>query len=68
MNLYQGTADELTNRILVLIPDNPQIMDMEKAWELYDIDDFKCDDLQPSTFQAGWALNKAKQLYREEGT
>lgn len=58
---YSKTADELVARITALIPDHPEIMDMESAWDLFDVDGFKCDDLQPSMFQAGWALQKSKQ-------
>ena len=62
--LYESTADELKDRILKLIPDNPQILEMEDCWDLFKVEGFKCNDLQPSLFQAGWALAKAKQEYQ----
>ena len=62
---YSKTADELTERILKLIPDNPQILKMTDAWELFKIKDFKIDDLGPSLYQATWALGKAKGIYNK---
>lgn len=59
---YETAADELVMRIRKLIPDNPSIVDMSDPWSLFKIPGFKCDDLQPSLFQASWALQKAKKL------
>lgn len=63
---YQSTADELANRIYDLIPQNPQILDMEDVWDLFKIPGFKCKDLQPSMAQAMFALNKATRMYKGE--
>ena len=60
---YTSTAEELASRIAALIPDNPQIMrDDFGAWDLFKVNGFKCDDLAPSLFQAGWALRKAREM------
>jgi hypothetical protein len=66
MNMYSSTAECLKDRILSLIPDNPDILKIDSAWDLFKINDFNCDDLQPSAFQAQWALTKAKQEYLEQ--
>lgn len=60
---YETTADELTKRILKLIPGNLKILDMDNAWDLFRVDGFKCDDIAPSLGQAMWSLEKAKKLY-----
>lgn len=61
---YTATADELTKRILALIPAHPEIMTIESPFDLFKIDGFKCDDIGPSLAQAGWALGKARQLHK----
>jgi len=61
---YTATADELTKRILALIPAHPEIMTLESPFDLFKIDGFKCDDLGPSLAQAGWSLSKARQLHK----
>lgn len=60
---YQTNADELVQRILSLPHDKVEACN--DAWGLLKIEGFKCDDLQPSLFQASWALNKAKQIIKE---
>ena len=62
---YETTADQLTARIVALIPAHPEILEIESAWDLFKIEGFDCADLQPSAFQAGWALSKAKERYLE---
>jgi hypothetical protein len=62
---YEQTADELTMRILALIPKNPHILDMDDPWPLFKVRGFKCDDLGPSAFQASFALGKAKALWKK---
>ncbi len=61
---YSTTANALSDRILALIPDHPEIMQMTSPWDLFKVKDFKCSDLNPSMFQASWALNDAKHRYR----
>ena len=63
---YSATADTLVGRIIDLIPANPQILEFDSPWELFNVDDFKCDDLQPSLAQASWSLAKAKEVYRNK--
>ena len=63
---YERTAEELARRIAALIPMHPEIMrDDFGAWDLLKIKEFKCDDLAPSAFQAGWALGKARRMVSE---
>ena len=64
---YDGTANELAKRITKLIPDHPEILKLETPWGLFKVPGFKCDDLAPSMFQAGWALRKAVQDYKGHG-
>ena len=66
MNRYELTAEELVNRITALIPTHPEILDMESAWDLFKVPEFKCGDLQPSLFQAEWALRKARSVVQEQ--
>ncbi len=61
---YESTADELSIRILKLIPNNQNILTMESAWDLFSVPGFQCKDIGPSAFQAGWALRDAVQRYR----
>lgn len=63
---YASVADQLVERIKALIPDHPEIMDMTSPWDLFKVDGFDCNDLSPSMFQAGWALNKAQQGMTDE--
>lgn len=62
---YEKTADELTNRIFALIPDHPEILDIDSPWALFKVPGFDCKDLEPTLFQAGWALSAAKRKYRD---
>jgi len=63
---YVNTADELVRRIEALIPTNPQILEIEDAFKLFRIPGFDYNDLEPTLYQASWALQKAKQNYREK--
>jgi hypothetical protein len=63
---YEATANELTRRIEKLIPDNPQILELDSPWDLFKVEGFECSDLGPSLYQAGFALAKAKANYKEE--
>ncbi len=60
---YAQTADELTQRILRLIPTQPQILTLDGPFGLFRVPGFKCDDLQPSLAQASFALARAKQIH-----
>lgn len=67
---YTAVGNKLSDRVLALIPDNPEILTMTSAWDLLKIPGFKCNDLQPSMAQAESALANAKQRRRarEEAT
>lgn len=62
---YSSTANELSDRIFKLIPENPQILEMEDCWDLFNIKGFNCKDLRPSMFQASYALSNAKRKYKD---
>lgn len=62
---YAKTVDELTNRIVALIAENPHILTMESAWDLFKVDGFDCKDIGPSLAQAQWALNNAKRIHSQ---
>jgi hypothetical protein len=62
---YTNAANELVGRILKLIPAHPEILIMDGAWDLFKVEGFKCDDLEPTLAQANWALAKAKADYIE---
>ena len=53
---YEAAGNELRDRILALIPTHPEILEMDDCFKLFKVDGFKCDDLQPSLAQAGWAM------------
>lgn len=63
---YVEIGGTLVERIVALIPDNPQIMYMSNPFDLLDIKGFEHSDLAPSVFQVNWALAKAKSIYREK--
>jgi hypothetical protein len=58
---YSQAAEEIKQRILKLIPDNPKILEIEDPWDLFDIAGLKVDDIGPSFAQVSWALTAAKQ-------
>ena len=60
---YEKTADELTNRILALIPDHQEILNLETPFDLFKIKEFNCKDLQPSLAQAQRSIGKAIAIY-----
>ena len=63
---YESCANELRDRIFSLIPDHPEIMEMDGPFQLFDLNGFSCSDLDPSLAQAGWALGAAQQKWREK--
>jgi hypothetical protein len=62
---YGDTIVTLRARILALIPEHPEIMDMEDPWRLFKVPGFRSDDLGPSLAQASGALASAQHIYRE---
>lgn len=63
---YTDTANELTQRILALIPNHPDILQLTSPFDLFRVEGFKCDDLQPSLAQADWALRTAQARAKQE--
>ncbi len=61
---YEETANELTRRILALIPENPEIMTIDSPFDLFRMG-LKCDDLGPSLAQASVALGAARRIHAE---
>lgn len=68
-DLYGFTADTLTQRILALIPEHPEVLTLTDAWGLFKVPGFDCADLQPTMAQAYAALANAKAIHaaRAEG-
>lgn len=65
---YTGTAEILKDRIFALIPDHPEILEMDKSGGLFRIEGFNCGDLAPSLAQAQWALGRAKLEWEERNS
>ena len=62
---YNSTAEQAKLRILALIPEHPEIMDIDGPFELFKIEGFSVSDLGLTLFQAGWALNAARNTYKQ---
>ena len=54
-------VERLTSRILDLLPEHPEIMDMVYPGDLFKLDGFMIDDLRVSVFQAQLALDTARE-------
>lgn len=61
---YEATANELSRRIEALFPAHPELLKLTDPWALFKIPGFKCDDLQPSLWQAAAALACAQDRIR----
>ena len=61
---YISAADALTDRIAAL---GPQILALESPWELFKVPGFSCGDLEPTLYQASFALAKAQERLRRHG-
>jgi hypothetical protein len=59
---YESTASDLVTRIRETAKVHPEILKLDSPWDMFKVPGFKCDDLQPSLFQASWALARAKEL------
>lgn len=60
---YAHTADVLTQRIVDL---GTVVLDIDDPWQLFNIPGFNCKDLEPSLYQAGYALRAAQQKLRNQ--
>jgi len=58
---YESVGQQLVTRIMALVPEHPEILQLDSAWGLFKIPGFKCDDLQPSFGQASAALGIAQR-------
>ncbi len=65
-NPYEETAELLSQRILSLIPDRPEILTIDSAWDLFEVPGFQCADLSPSLSQASFALARARKIWHRE--
>ena len=63
---YSATVNAVAARIEALIPDNPHIMGMTSAWDLFKVPGFDVSDLNPSLMQAEYGLALAKQNIRKK--
>lgn len=59
---YENDANRLVQRIREVAATQPQILELTDPWDMFKVPGFKCDDIGPSLFQAGWALRRAKEL------
>ena len=62
---YESVANTLKDRIVALIPDHPEILTMKDAGDLFQIEGFECGDLEPSFYQASWALSHAQDEWEQ---
>lgn len=62
---YEGTANALVLRMLESLLAHPEAANGD-VWGMLKVPGFRCDDLQPSMFQAGWAFAKAKKMLADE--
>lgn len=62
---YINTANALVDKIADFAKTNPKVYSLKSPWDLFKLG-FKCDELQPSLYQATWALAKVQQL-KERG-
>lgn len=63
---YNEAGEEVSRRILALLPEHPElaICDVEKGMRLLlEIPEFDVDDIGPTMFQVGWALQKARYVH-----
>jgi hypothetical protein len=62
---YSQTANVLVQRILETFEKHPEAAEITDAWKLLKVKGFDCSDLEPSLFQADWALAHARRIWRE---
>lgn len=65
---YVGAANELRDRIIALIPEHPEILEMTDPFDLHDVEGFTTEGLSVSFFQASWALAAAKEDHAKRST
>lgn len=64
-NEYADVCNKLSDRIYNLIPKNSEILTITNVWDLFNVKDFKCNDLGPSMAQAMGALSNAVARYNK---
>lgn len=64
---YYAVLDELIERIEALVPEHPEILELDDAFGLFKIPGFNCSDLEPSLAQASAALAEARERHRARG-
>lgn len=63
---YHADTNELTKRVLELIPTHPEILAMTSPFEMLDIAEFEYKDLEPSTMQLSHAIRSAVLIYIDD--
>ena len=63
---YDDNVQLLKNRILDLIPSNPQILSFTSPFDFLDIEGFEYKDLEPSTMQLCSAAMQAFGEWNEK--
>lgn len=64
LQAYKNSTMEIYRRILALIPNHPEILEIQNVYDLRDVEGFKSDDLGVSFAQVSGALSAAKEVYR----
>ena len=60
---YTNVVHELEKRILAMMPEYPELVEMVDPWQLFRVEGFNCKDLEPSLAQASAALLGARLLW-----
>lgn len=61
---YETSCEIIYQRILVLIPQHPEIKDFKNPWDLFKVPEFQCSDLNPTYAMVAIALAKAQNASR----
>ena len=66
MSAYSDQANAFRDYLIEFATEHPEVEEMQSPDQLFKIDGFAVpDNLSLSYFQAGWALNAAKEKLRE---
>lgn len=66
LQAHNNTVKELSNRILLLIPDHLEILEMSDPQLLLKIEGFSKKGINHTYFITAYALSKAKELYKSQ--
>jgi len=69
MKICKELSVKLQEIILALIPDYPDILSMSDAWDLFEIEEFYCEEFQHALnvcMTADATFKVAKSMYKQE--